>query len=122
MIGSKSIVYLACPYSDNDPKIRAARFEAVNKVAALLMSKGEHVFSPISHCHPIALQCTLPLSWEQWKAFDRAFIEVSRKVYVLTLPGWKESIGVTAEIAIAKELEIPIEYLTYKTKENECEN
>lgn len=45
-------VYLATPYSHPDPKVREARFQAVNAVAAQLMRDGHHVYSPISHAHP----------------------------------------------------------------------
>ncbi len=48
-------IYLATPYTDFDPAVRAARFFAVNKVAAHLMKKGFLVFSPISHTHPIVI-------------------------------------------------------------------
>jgi hypothetical protein len=38
------MIYLATPYSHPDSRIRAARFEAVNRYAAELMGEGAHVF------------------------------------------------------------------------------
>jgi hypothetical protein len=32
-------------------------------------------------------------------------------VYVLMLDGWEDSVGVTAEIAMAREYDIPVKYL-----------
>jgi hypothetical protein len=53
----------------------------------------------------------LPKGWEYWEKFDRAFIVASRALIVLTIDGWKDSVGVQAEIKIAKELGIPVDYL-----------
>lgn len=105
------LTYLACPYSHPDSQIRRARFEAVNAAAALLMREGELVFSPISHTHPIAEAGDLPKGWEYWREFDRAYLAVSRRFIILELDGWRESIGVTAEIAIAQEFGLRAELL-----------
>jgi hypothetical protein len=107
----KPLIYLAVPYSHQDAGVRHSRFEAVNKVAADLMRKGLHIFSPISHTHPIALAGELPLGWEFWEAFDRAYLTHCHKIIVLKLDGWKESKGVTAELKIAEELGLDIEYM-----------
>ncbi len=105
-------IYLATPYSSHaDLVVRKARFEVVNKIAALLMNKGYLVFSPISHTHPIALAGDLPKGWEFWREYDLTFIEWCDEVFVLKQNGWKESVGVIAEIKIAKELNKPITYI-----------
>jgi len=109
----KKIAYLATPYSHDDPEVREERFRIVNEVAGDLIQKGEMVFSPISQCHPIAKAKELPMDWEYWLEFDKAFLECCCKLYVLRIDGWKESSGVQAEIKIAKELNIPIEYIDY---------
>jgi hypothetical protein len=108
---SKMLTYLACPYSSDDPDVRRERFEAVNVAAGHLMQSGKLVFSPISHTHPIAEACGLPLGWDFWQAYDRAFIEASQDLVVLLISGWRESKGVSGEIAIARELGIPVMYL-----------
>lgn len=105
------LVYLACPYSHPDRDVRLARFHAANVAAARLMQQGLKVFSPISHTHPIAEAGTLPLGWNYWHEFDRAYLQASHKLIVLMVDGWKESTGVTGEIDIAHELRLPIEYL-----------
>jgi hypothetical protein len=107
----KALTYLAAPYSHPDRKVRLARFNAVNVAAGQLMRQGHLVFSPISHTHPIAEAGGLPLGWEFWAAFDRAYLEASRELIVLRLDGWRESVGVTAELAIAAELGIPVSYI-----------
>ena len=108
---SKSLVYLAVPYTHPDPAVMEYRFKAVNLVAGILMKQGIHIFSPISHTHPIAVECDLPRGFDFWEQYDRAILQVCRKVIVLKLPGWEQSKGVQAEIKIAEELGIPVEYL-----------
>lgn len=76
------------------------------------MRQGRHIFSPISHTHPIALAGSLPLGWDFWQAYDRAILRVCKRVIVLMLKGWKESKGVAGEIAIAEELGLPIVYMS----------
>jgi hypothetical protein len=108
----KEITYLAVPYTHKNPKIIEKRFIIVNKIAAILMNEGYHIFSPISHSHPIALAGKLPTQWEYWGQYDRAFLKCSKNLIVLKLDGWKKSTGVQAEIKIAKEYGIPIKYIT----------
>lgn len=106
----RPLTYLAGPYSHADRAVRLARFEALNKAAADLIAEGHHVYSPISHTHPIAEAGDLPKDWQFWEAYDRIFLAMSWRVVVLTLDGWRESKGVTAELAIAREFGIGIEY------------
>lgn len=106
------ITYLAVPYTHADPKIRHYRFERVNKVAAKLMKEGHIIFSPISHSHPIAMEGETSTDWSYWVNFDAAFLKCSKKLIVLKLEGWEESVGVAGELKIAKELGIPIEFLS----------
>lgn len=105
------LIYLATPYSHEDPVIRQQRFEIVNRVAASLMSDGNYIFSPISHTHPIALAGDLPTCWDYWEQYGRVMLSACVSLYVLCQPGWKESKGVTAEIVIAEEMGLPIEYI-----------
>lgn len=109
---SRPLIYLACPYTHQDRAVRVARFEAANLAASKLMREGHYVFSPISHTHPIAEAGGLPLGWDFWEGFDRAYIGHSHKLIVLTLGGWAQSKGVMAEIAIADSMGIPVEYLS----------
>jgi hypothetical protein len=91
--------------------IRESRFRAVCRVAARLMGEGRHVFSPIAHTHPIAMAGTLPTGWEYWREYDRAMLSACSSVIVLRLPGWQESAGIAGELAIARELGLPVEYI-----------
>ena len=56
--------------------------------------------------------CDLPESWEYWKGFDIPFLLRSAALFVYQNDGWQQSIGVTAEIELAKEAKIPVAYLS----------
>jgi len=105
------LVYLACPYTHKDKAVMEERFHAVNKVAATLIQEGRYVFSPISQSHPISQAGALPTNWDYWHAYDRLILSCCSTLVVLMLDGWHLSTGVQAEIAIAKELGLYIEYL-----------
>jgi hypothetical protein len=109
------MIYLATPYSHPDRAVRELRFREVNRVAAELMRAGVHVFSPISHSHSISLMGNLPTDWGYWKEYDRAMLKNCEKLVVLMQLGWHESEGVQAEIALAKELGLPVEFLRHKS-------
>ena len=105
-------IYLATPYSHEDPAVRALRFEAINITAAKLMLEGYAVFSPISQSHPIAEYLpTETGNWDFWQKEDLPFLEVCDWLYVLPIDGWQESVGVRGEIEFAEALGIPIKYL-----------
>lgn len=109
-----NLIYLACPYSNKIGSIKYKRFKTVNKVAAKLMKKGYCIFSPISHSTPIELHGKVHGDWNFWKKQDSCILERCDRLFVLKLRGWKKSVGVTAEIEIAKKLGIPIKYINKK--------
>jgi nucleoside 2-deoxyribosyltransferase len=128
-LNKKIVAYLAVPYSlankskeigiykpdmsEEDRRIRQERFEKVNKVAGKLMQAGFAVISPISQSHPIALQCELPGKFNDfWADIDFNIIIRCDMVIVLCLPGWKDSIGILAEVGFAKHNNIPVMYVT----------
>jgi hypothetical protein len=100
-------IYLAVPYSV-DPN---HGYLLANNKAAELMLQGNVVFSPISHSHPIARQCKLPLDHDFWIQQDLPFIEWCDEVCVLQLPCWGKSKGIKAEIEYATKIGKPIKYI-----------
>lgn len=104
----QKLIYLACPYTHREKKVREQRFQIANRVAAEMMKRGLYVFSPISHTHPIAMAGDLPKDWEYWKEYDELMLSMCSMLLVITIKGWKESVGVQAEIKIAKEFGIPV--------------
>jgi hypothetical protein len=108
---ARPLVYLAAPYTHENPKIVEDRVALINYAAGFLMQKDVIVFSPISHSHPIAMATKLPTSWEYWREFDWAYLSHCHRVVVLTLEGWDTSVGVSAEIQYAKENGLDLFYL-----------
>ena len=105
--GGQAVIYLASPYSSDDPRKRHERFRLACLVAGKLMLDGHHIFSPIAHTHPIAKFCDLPKGYDFWEKYDRDILAKCGAVFVLAIDGWRESKGVTAELAIARELGLP---------------
>ncbi len=105
------LIYLACPYQHDNKHVMWERFNAVTEAAGHLMMKGIVIFSPITHCHSIAEYHELPRGWEFWKSFDEVYLGHSEEMYILTLDGWEESVGVTAEIKIMRKQTKPISLL-----------
>lgn len=103
------MIYLASPYSHDDPAVKEKRFEIVCRAAAQFMKEGHHIFSPIAHTHPIA-KFGLPGGFEFWEPYDRAFLSMCSKLWVLKMDGWETSIGVGAEIEIFTKMGRKIEY------------
>jgi hypothetical protein len=79
-------------------------------VTAALLRAGHLAISPIAHSH-VLVEHGLPTDWAFWERFDKNLLQRCDDLLVLTLPGWQESVGVQAEIRIAKELGKPIQYL-----------
>ena len=107
-------IYLACPYSHKDEKIREDRYEQATMKVATLMTIGHIVFSPITHSHNLVkyLAESLQHNFDFWMSQDIPYIRVwADELWVLCLPGWKDSPGVMKEIANAFDINIPVKLL-----------
>jgi len=105
------MIYLASPYSHDDPLVRKTRYLLAMECVAHLMRVGKFVWSPIVHCHELSVQHDLPGDAEFWKGYDHDFIRRADAVFVLTIPGWQESKGVKMEVAFAEMIGIPVVYI-----------
>lgn len=109
--GQAYLCYIASPYSDPDENVRITRYHEVVRASAWLYQNAVPNYTPIGHCHPTASMYKMPTGWEWWKAIDRRFIQRMSEVVVLTLDGWRDSTGVTGEIEMAEEFDLPVSYL-----------
>lgn len=105
------LIYVACPYSSDNLQTQELRYEVATEYSAHLVSTGFHVFSPITHSHPMAQCAELPTDWEYWKSFDERMLNICDIIHVLMMPGYDTSIGVQAEIKIARNLGKPVEFV-----------
>lgn len=53
----------------------------------------------------------MPTSWEFWSQADREYLARCDVLAVLTLAGWRESVGVQAEIQLAHVLGLPVVFV-----------
>jgi hypothetical protein len=105
----KRIIVL-CPYSGTKTQ-QEYRFNIVSKYAGDLIQKGHVVFSPITHCHPIAKIAGLPGDFDFWQKYSEEFTRWAQEGHVLCLEGWLQSIGVNAEISLLGQMRKPILYV-----------
>lgn len=107
-------IYLAAPYSHPEHAIRARRYLYATQAANQLMRRGLLVYSPLTHGHTLAALGGLGSDFAAWREHCLSFIRHwAQELYVLTLPGWRDSIGVTAEIAEAESLGLPVGYVRH---------
>ncbi|QLH35916.1 MAG: DUF1937 family protein [Parachlamydiaceae bacterium] len=104
------VSYLACPYSDPDPKIKEARASIATKVTYELLRQGRFVYSPLTHNVPVD-RLGIHGDWMTWKDFDHTMLKKCGRLIVLKLHGWENSRGVAAEIDCARKNGLPIEWM-----------
>lgn len=114
-----SYVYLASPYSDARPEVRAERYERALLACSILLAKKTWVYSPIVHCHDLAVAHALPTDFGFWQHYNQAMIEPAKSFAVLIEPGWDRSRGVAGETAYAKHLQKPM--LACLLTDTECD-
>ena len=106
-----SFIYIASSFSADTPEEEQRRYEEVFGFTGRCMQAGNVVYSPIVFDYNVAKQFNLPRSWERfWKLQSFGLMCKASGVWVLKNTGWRESEGVTAEIAMAHELNIPVCY------------
>jgi len=106
-----SYIYLACPYTHQDPAVRRQRYDAVTACAAHLMRYGAVVYSPITHGHHMAQVHDLPTDFAWWRRHCLTMLNGARNLTILCLPDWSESTGVLAEREHAINIQLPVNYL-----------
>lgn len=104
----KKLWYFATPYSDPSPAVVESRYLQALVLEVELIHMGYCLLAPIAMSHQQAQRFGLPGHFEFWKDRDELFIDRCDGVIVADIPGWKESRGVTAEIAYAKAQGKPV--------------
>ena len=110
----RGIIYLACPYTHSDSRVREERFQAATRAAATLVRQGLIVYSPITMTHPIDVLLAgtaSTLGSDYWVMFDEAFMNACSEMLILRIEGWETSSGIRREIEYFKEQGKPIRYM-----------
>lgn len=100
--------YLASPYSRYHGGLDEA-CRLVSVAAGVLMRRGHRIFSPIAHSHAISVAAGInPLDWDFWRHQDEDHMKQANGLIILQLDGWRESVGVTDEIAAFEWMGKPV--------------
>jgi len=105
------MIYLASPYSHEDPAVREKRYHAAMEATARLINNGIHIISPIVHGHAMAEKHNMKGDFQFWNEYCIDMMLMCESILVLKLPGWQNSIGVTAEIKEARKHGIYVMYM-----------
>lgn len=112
-----SYIYLASPYTSPDREVMESRYKQIMLVVREFLLNGQVVYSPILHCHPIAVEYGLPRDFNFWQAFDHAMIRAASFVMIIQLEGWEDSIGIKNEVDFARSISKPVVMYNPITKE-----
>lgn len=106
------MIYVGSPYSHRDLDVVKYRIDRFTKFMASLIESGKHPVSPLmNHLLSGYTEINFPLTWEYWQEYSYKMLSACDELYILTLPGWKESTGVQAEIKLAEKLKLDIHYI-----------
>lgn len=106
------LLYLACPYTHDDPKIREDRVHFASATAACLMMKGFAVYSPITHGHQVQpFLNTAASDHEFWMKQCLPVLRMCDEMVILPLDGWTRSRGLFDEMIAAQTVHIPVSVL-----------
>lgn len=105
-----SFIYIASPYTDQNPDVCAERFRMVSEFTADMINIGYVVYSPIAHSHPLAIKYDLPEDSESWRHQNYGMLAKASELWVLKLQGFDTSKGVTDEVKFAEMCNIPVLY------------
>jgi hypothetical protein len=114
--------YLASPYTFKGPNISEAcrlrvenlRYRQITKIAGKLEDRYPYAFIlPITMSHNTAqfMETRKEGTFKNWARRDFSYINKCDEVWVVTMDGWKESVGVQEEIKFATNNSIPVNYV-----------
>lgn len=105
------LVYLATPYTMYRDGLDCA-FKDAAALAARLLTEGVKVYSPITHCHPMAVYGGLNArDHAVWLPYQESMMRACDVLLVAQLRGWQESFGILHEIKFFAEQGKPVFYL-----------
>ena len=98
-------IYLASPYTHTDPAVMEWRYKKALEALHFFLKKRLTIYSPIVHSHEAGLLGGLPVDFNFWGKHCLSFLENwATDIWVLQIPGVKESVGVRAEVDFCGKL------------------
>ena len=101
-------IYIAGPYSADNPVDVFNNIREGLKVSARILKEGNAPFAPWLDWQFQMFEPSLVV--EDYYRYSMAWLEASDEI--LVLPGWETSKGTRAELERAKELKIPIKFIS----------
>ncbi len=102
------MIYLSIPYTGCED----LSFRVSCAVLDKLIRAGNVAISTVVCGHAMRLQGRVDKSdYDLWLKYDLEILHYCDMLAVIKLDGWENSAGVKAEIAKAKELDIPVVYI-----------
>jgi hypothetical protein len=114
VIDKDHLIYVSSPYTHRDKGVEQVRFQHVEKFTARLLANRYHAYSPIVHCHELAVKFALPTDAKYWQKYNEAFLVRCSHVWVYKIEGWDVSKGVKFEIDFAEQNYIPVRYFEFE--------
>lgn len=102
------MIYIACPYTHPSAITRAERSRKAGKAMLTLAEQGILAVSPIFYGHSIEEKFHITLPYDYWMQWSFDLMSKCSSLYVVTIPGWRESAGVRRECELADQLGVPI--------------
>ena len=106
------MIYIASPYTSVDVGEMNARFLEACIALSRLSELGVPAFVPIAHSGYAHLHYRATEDRDYWMAIGLDILKICSSVMVLQLDGWKDSVGIKEELKEARELGLPITYVT----------
>lgn len=104
--------YIASPYSHPDEVVQFTRYREALRFTQWCLSRKLWVYSPIVHCHELAVSYSMPKDAAFWKEYNEEMLRCADAVFVLRIAGTTESKGVAHEIDFALKLKKPVDFFT----------
>ncbi|MCK9604059.1 MAG: DUF1937 family protein [Candidatus Omnitrophica bacterium] len=104
----KTLIYLASPFSDPTPQVREERFHLAAAAMGRLIAAGFFIISPVVATYPLAGG---RWEFEVWSRWCLSLVDRSDLLWILPLNGWRESVGIRAEVALARRINVPVRIL-----------
>ena len=98
-------IYLASPYTHHDKAVVEERYNATLVAFHFFLKHRLTIYSPIVHSHAAAAMGWLPIDFNFWGKHCLSFLENwATEIWVLQIPGVRESVGVKAELDFCGKL------------------
>jgi len=111
------MLYLAAPYTHENPKITEEWVKLTANAAAWLMAQGHHVIAPTLFGHTLVQTTGFEDTHTFWVDWGLNLLSRCDELYVLKLDGWKESKGIKQEVQEARKNGMQITFLRFDGEE-----